>query len=255
VQADYQRIAGLVERVATVDQVPVDGLDLRQRVGCGQDGVGPAAERRELGGEMARELNAKQAPAGVEALPENLAGRKHAHSCARQCSPCDGRDRLAQPQPRGDEALDSLVERSLADRVQREQWPNPLEGPADSCANQVIDMAHIPVDRPERDARAERDRLRRRHDVALAEQLKHGVEHSQPVPVPPGRAPVGDRMFCHDARYRPKNAMIRRRASAACGSALPVPISGPATRLRTAKNLGSAASGPAAPLRVASMPG
>src|SRR5260221_4863956 len=75
VQAGHQRIAGLVQRVAAVDQVPVDGLDLCQRVGCGQYRVGLAAEGRELGREMAGELDAEQPPASVEALPDNVAGR------------------------------------------------------------------------------------------------------------------------------------------------------------------------------------
>ena len=175
---------------------------------------------------------------------------------------------LCKPQPRRDEGLDPLVERALADRLEREQRADLLQMAVDSGADEIVAVAHVPVDGTEREAGPLRDRLGGRAEVTLGEQFQNGVEHGEPVPVPPRRAPVDYRLLCHSqcqiiARCQPtqtfrcwsKNSTIRLRASAADGSWDPMPMTGPVIAVKAAKTRGRAASLPAAPRSVASAPG
>src|SRR3546814_16373059 len=98
---------------------------------------------------------------------------------------------VEQADPRGDEALDALVEREGVERSEGPQGLQPLLLAADGGAQHVVDVVEVAEHGAHRGARALGDVVGAGSEVARVVEREDGVDHSHAVAVPPEAAAVG----------------------------------------------------------------
>ena len=98
-------------------------------------------------------------------------------SAARLAAPGDRSELLVHLQAMIHEAGDAFVEGAVTDAVELDLGDDPTHRVGHRRAHQMIAMIEVPIDRPVRHAGPFGHRIDRRLDVALFEDLDHGVEH------------------------------------------------------------------------------
>ena len=122
-----------------------------------------------------------------------------------------GRRRLVEPQARGNESVDPVLEWPVPRTGDLQQWRDPLRVPGDRGAHELVLILEVAVHRPQRHPRPRRDVRGGGGERALAEEVDHRVEDEIAVAITTRGAPVDGSILRRDLRHCRADSAAQRR--------------------------------------------